>query len=144
MHTPIIILDTSVILTTFMNQVDSYATEIIKLAFKKEIIIVSTLDIFVELQQKIANPKLKNRPNFNSKKVSQFVAWYKYNAQFYSIENDLVVPISRDRSDDIFLLLAKYIHADYLISLDNDLLVLKYFYNTKIVTPGDFMKAYKG
>lgn len=143
MSKPVVILDTSVVVSTFLSTQQSSALDVIKLAFKKDIILASSLEILQELQQKIASEKIKKHPNFNSKKVGQFIAWYKYNVQFYSIENDLVVPISRDHSDDIFLFLAKYVQADHLISLDNDLLVLKYFYDTEIVTPSDFMQVYK-
>lgn len=137
-----IILDTSTILTTFISQNNNHSGNILKMAFKKEIKIVSSPDIFLELQQKAASPKIKNHSNFKPKKVAQFLAWYKYNTMFFEFEDDLN-QISRDKNDDKFLLLAKYSEADFLITLDKDLLVIANFYNTKILNPKDFIQNFK-
>ena len=46
----------------------------------------------------------------------------------------------RDPQDDMFLSLANQVGANYLISLDHDLIELKKIGVTKIVTPSDFLK----
>jgi putative PIN family toxin of toxin-antitoxin system len=46
--------------------------------------------------------------------------------------------ICRDREDDAILACALAAEADYLVTGDNDLLVLKTFKGIKIVTPRDF------
>ena len=46
----------------------------------------------------------------------------------------------RDPKDDAFLSLANQIEADYLISLDMDLIELKKIGATKIVNPATFLK----
>jgi putative PIN family toxin of toxin-antitoxin system len=48
----------------------------------------------------------------------------------------------RDPKDDIFLSLANQVDADYLVTLDQDLLVLRRIENTAIVTPKDFLRAH--
>lgn len=47
--------------------------------------------------------------------------------------------VSRDPKDDIFLACAKAAQADFLVSEDNDLLVLKTHYGTRIVNVQTFL-----
>lgn len=51
-----------------------------------------------------------------------------------------VLPICRDAKDDFLLALAKAAKADLLITGDEDLLVLKKYGWTRIVTPAIFLK----
>jgi putative PIN family toxin of toxin-antitoxin system len=46
--------------------------------------------------------------------------------------------ICRDKNDDVILSLAESSHSDYLITGDKDLLPLKKYKNTKIITPRNF------
>ncbi|OGK38566.1 putative toxin-antitoxin system toxin component, PIN family [Candidatus Roizmanbacteria bacterium RIFCSPHIGHO2_12_FULL_41_11] len=50
----------------------------------------------------------------------------------------------RDSKDNIFLQLAIASQASYIITLDNDLLDLKFYGKTKIITPQGFMKKLTG
>jgi putative PIN family toxin of toxin-antitoxin system len=49
----------------------------------------------------------------------------------------------RDPTDNPFLAAAVFAEVQYLISRDNDLLVLKTFQGVRIVTPEEFMRLYK-
>lgn len=51
-----------------------------------------------------------------------------------------VLPICRDAKDDFLLALSKAVKADLLITGDEDLLVLKKYGRTKIITPAEFVK----
>ena len=46
-----------------------------------------------------------------------------------------------DPDDNMFLATAYEAKADYLVSLDNHLLSLKFYHGTQILTPGLFLKA---
>ncbi len=59
------------------------------------------------------------------------------NAEF--IEPDTIPPVSRDLKDDIFLAVAAAAHADYLVSEDNDLLVLGEHAGVRIVDAATFL-----
>lgn len=50
----------------------------------------------------------------------------------------------RDPKDDIFLACAKVAEADYLVSEDNDLLVLKEHYITRIINVAHFLEILEG
>ncbi len=54
-----------------------------------------------------------------------------------------VVPVCRDAKDDFLLALAKAAKADLLVTGDDDLLVLKKYGKTRIVTPGELLRALK-
>ncbi len=56
------------------------------------------------------------------------------------IEPALVVPVSRDPKDDVFLACAHASRSDYLISGDEDLLVLDEYHGTKVVTVSQFLE----
>jgi len=61
---------------------------------------------------------------------------------FEFVEVNSEVNICRDPNDDFILELCKDCNADYLVTGDNDLLVLEKFENTKIITFNKFIEMY--
>ncbi|HWB93285.1 MAG TPA: putative toxin-antitoxin system toxin component, PIN family [Puia sp.] len=59
---------------------------------------------------------------------------------------DVSIPVvaCRDPKDDKFLALALAIEADCIVTGDEDLLVLNPFRNIPILSPGNFLTAFKG
>lgn len=53
-----------------------------------------------------------------------------------------IEPVSRDAKDDHILALAKHGKADLLLSGDKDLLVLKTYAGTRILSPSAFFKEF--
>ena len=70
----------------------------------------------------------------------EFVAKLRDNAELVDVHS--VVEVCRDPKDNFLLALAKDGNADYLITGDDDLLVLETFEKTKIVTLTDFEAAF--
>jgi hypothetical protein len=103
----------------------------VRLLFSKELI--------SEIQQTIVKPKLKAYfvDNALGKMLSAFEPFTDL------IEVETRVKICRDSNDDFLLSLSKDGKADYLITGDNDLLDLKTFGKTKIVTIKDFIVIIK-
>ena len=103
----------------------------VRLLFSKELI--------SEIQQTIVKPKLKAYfvDNALDKMLSAFEPFTDL------IEVETRVKICRDSNDDFLLSLSKDGKADYLITGDNDLLDLKTFGKTKIVTIKDFIVIIK-
>ncbi len=56
------------------------------------------------------------------------------------VEPAYLAPVSRDPKDDVFLACALASRSDYLISGDEDLLVLDEYRGTKIVTVSQFLE----
>ena len=59
------------------------------------------------------------------------------------IEIDEITAVSRDPKDDKFLATAKAANADYLITEDEDLLVLKVYAGVKIINTATFLDIIK-
>ena len=57
-------------------------------------------------------------------------------------QTHLVTPICRDSDDDLILACAKEAAADYIVTGDEDLLVLKNYEWIRIVTPREFEKLF--
>jgi uncharacterized protein len=66
--------------------------------------------------------------------------WYYYFEAVEYIKIKSSVILSRDKKDNYLLALAKDAKADFLITADKDLLVLKQFENTLIMTLTEFLK----
>jgi uncharacterized protein len=93
-----------------------------------DVIVSDTL--LLELTTKIKQPKF--RKYFIETTGLEFVAALEERATNIKINSS--VNISRDAKDNYLLSLAKDAAADFLITGDEDLLVLKQFESTKIIT----------
>lgn len=58
------------------------------------------------------------------------------------IPTGTIPEICRDKDDNNILHLAKFIHADFIITGDHDLLDLKFFKKTEIISPAGFSKRF--
>lgn len=90
-----------------------------------------------ELTNKITSRKFHKY--FSISEAEKFIELLK---QVSEIINPLPsVTICRDPKDNFLLDLAKHSKADYLITGDNDLLVVQNFENTKIISLNQFLKV---
>ena len=55
---------------------------------------------------------------------------------------DSITPICRDSDDDLILVCARDVVADYIVTGDEDLLVLKNYEGISIVSPREFEKLF--
>ncbi|MDR0326999.1 MAG: putative toxin-antitoxin system toxin component, PIN family [Planctomycetaceae bacterium] len=109
-----------------------------KVFFKSEYLLVVSKGVFDELDEATHKPHIEKRIIrgdyeelvFNLQSVAELIDVHS------------TVDICRDPKDNFLLVLAKDGNADYLITGDGDLLVLKEFEKTKIVTLSDFEAAY--
>ena len=138
-----IILDTSVIIAFLLSRGKNNLTEIVKLAKQKKINLIVCKETFSELQTSLHAEKIKKLANYKSNVIAKFIAWYKYNASFMPSNLTAISKLSRDLKDNIFIQLVLLSNANYLVTSDKDLLVLKNIGKTKIRTPKDFIKENK-
>lgn len=138
----LLIIDTSVIISVLVSDNKSYGRDILTLAYNKKLEIVTTKEIFEELRNASKSENIKRLTRYKPAKFGSFIAWYKYNAKFIAIPFDQSSSKkSRDKNDNMYLLLADISKADYIITLDKDLLVLKKVGRTLIVDPEKFIKT---
>ncbi|HLC84912.1 MAG TPA: putative toxin-antitoxin system toxin component, PIN family [Candidatus Nanoarchaeia archaeon] len=94
-----------------------------------------TDQILDELRDVLARPKF----DLEKEKRDHFVLIIQETSFEVEQIKEFLVDQCRDSKDDKFLSLAKQIDADYLISFDDDLLVIRQIGRTIILTPGDFL-----
>lgn len=136
-----VILDTSFLISSLISSRTNAEHQILQLVKQKDFDLYYSKETFDEFQTTLQSQNVKKYLKGNLKKIAQFVPWYKYTA--LKTQPNQKVSLCRDPKDDKFLELALEIDADYLITQDNDLLVLQNFGNTKIVDPEEFLRLWK-
>ena len=127
-----VVIDTNIwisfLLTKDISKLDKiFSNESIILLFSQEL-----LDEFIEVASR---PKFKKY--FTIIDLQDLLQQIRLQADF--IEVNSVVTLSRDLKDNFLLSLAKDGKADYLLTGDNDLLVLKRLGRTRILTLSEFL-----
>lgn len=127
-----IIIDTNIwvsfLLTNEYAKLDSlFADEQVKLLFSQEL-----LGEFIEVSQR---PKFKKY--FSSEDLDELLIQIVNYAEFVEVKEN--VTICRDPKDNFLLALAQTSKATHLITGDKDLLSLKSFGKTKIMTMAAFL-----
>ena len=100
----------------------------------KEIKVVVSDELLKEISEVSSRPKFKNI--FTAKRIKELFSLLDSYAIVVSPSQK--VNACRDKKDNFLLEIALKGKADYLITGDEDLLVLDLFHNTKIVKPKDF------
>lgn len=96
-------------------------------------------ELIIEISQTITKPKLKKYFGLNALE-EMLLAFESF---IYLVQVKSIVKICRDPKDNFLLALAKDGKADYLLTGDKDLLDLKKFGKTKIITIVDFIEVMK-
>lgn len=88
-----------------------------------------------EIKDVASRPKIQDR--INNSDVEQLLSLIRMYCSFANIRQQATISI-RDRKDLYLLSFAETINADYIVSGDNDLLVLQEYDKTRIVSPAQF------
>lgn len=136
----IVILDTSVILATLLSRGPNAGQEILKRATKKEYTLATCKEAFIDLRSALNNHHLKTLPTYKPQKLARFIAWYKYNGQFYTLKDSEPDIQLRDKTDAFWFHLISESGAEALITLDKDLLETSKYRNARILKPDAFLK----
>jgi putative PIN family toxin of toxin-antitoxin system len=102
--------------------------------FEPENLLLVSEELFEELDDTVSKPRLEKR--IVRSEYDKLVFRLRTNAELVDVHS--IVELCRDPDDDYLLALAKDGSADYLITDDNDLLVLDEFEKTKIVDLSEF------
>lgn len=126
-----IILDTNLWISFLITQ--NYK-EIDKLIFERKIQLIFSKELIEEFITVANRPKFKKF--FNEKDIEKLLE--VFDTYGILIKVNIHIHACRDPKDDFLLSLAAKSKADYLITGDADLLVLKKIKKTKIMTWRDF------
>jgi len=132
---PIAVIDTNILISYFFGgpTIASVIDAVEKDAY------IPALSPYMEQEfiETIRKPKISRRVDISE--ALKFMEEWK-NFALYVIPR-YIVTICRDRNDNEILACALQAAADFIVSGDNDLLVLKTFQGIRIVTPADFLKS---
>ena len=134
MKTNRIVFDTNVIVSALMFP-RSVPRQAFNLAYSTGKILAST-STTLELEEVLSRKKFEKY--FSMEERIQFVARFFADAEIIEIKEKITA--CRDRKDDKFLELAVNGKADYIITGDQDLLVLHPFQNIVIISVSDYLK----
>lgn len=138
-----LILDTSTLLAMLLSsRRDNTVRQLLTVVKENSYTFILSHPVIHELKSVISTDKYKNHPNYNARNTSKFINYYQHNSE-YMDPVKVHTPKLRDQKDSMFIELALVSKADYLISLDKDLLEMKKVGKTHILKPADFLKEYK-
>lgn len=130
-----VVLDTSVCVAALLSDSGASA-RIMGAVMSRQIHPVTTNEMIEEVRDVLGREKFK----LSREKQHTFVRLLMDASLVMTPLDQFRVERCRDPQDDMFLSLANQVGADYLISLDQDLIEVKKIGVTKILTPGDFLK----
>ncbi len=131
-----LILDTNLWISFLLSK--NY-TQLDNILFVKKAKLIFSQELLEEFLEVVKRPKF--RRFFSIENTKELLETIQDHAEFVDVKSE--VKICRDKKDNFLLSLAKDSKADYLITGDKDLLVLKKFGKTKILTISDFFKNVK-
>lgn len=131
-----IIIDTNIWISFLIGK---KLKTILSLLIDEKVTLVFSDPLLKEIQVVTQREKLKRY--FDPVKVTELIDLLLVVAEWVAIKNE--DDICRDPKDNFLLAMAKVAKADYLITGDSDLLVLKKYQKTKIITVSQFEKLIK-
>ena len=134
MKTNRIVFDTNVLVSALMFP-RSVPRQAFNLAYSTGKILASTATT-LELEEVLSRKKFEKY--FSMEERIQFVARFFADAEIIEVKEKITA--CRDRKDDKFLELAVNGKADYIITGDQDLLVLHPFQNIVIISVSDYLR----
>jgi hypothetical protein len=128
-----IILDTnlwiSFLISKKLNSIDH-------LIENKKITLIFSDELISEFVEVVNRPKFENY--FSKNDIEKILDYFDYYGKLITVKSD--IKICRDKKDNFLLNLSIDSKADYLITGDNDLLVLEKIERTKIINFTDFIQ----
>ncbi|MBN8567183.1 MAG: putative toxin-antitoxin system toxin component, PIN family [Flavobacteriales bacterium] len=128
-----IIIDTNLWISFLLSK--DY-TKLDKLFNSDSLILLFSSELLDEFVEVARRPKFKKY--FSIVDLNELLTEIHSRAEFIDVTSE--VNICRDEKDDFLLSLAKDGNADYLITGDHDLLEMKKFENTKILTMINYLE----
>jgi putative PIN family toxin of toxin-antitoxin system len=127
-----VILDTNLIIAFLLSSRETSIKQILKeFKNKTKIQLYTSTHHLLEIKETLRSKKLQSR--IDTQKAARLIADLTF--QSILVEPTTLPNVCRDEEDNFLLALASASNADYLVTLDKDLLVLKTYESTKIIRP---------
>ncbi len=132
-----VLLDANILVSYLIVPQHSPISRIMEAAYKQHFTLLIPYAVLDELVATVrTKPRLLKRINLYE--LDKLVEDLATTAELLHPTSEEILPISRDRKDDYLLTYALIGRADYLITGDDDLLVLDGVGNFRIMRPSDF------
>ena len=131
-----IIVDTNIWISYFISK--SF-NELFDVLMDDQIRIAFSTELLKEIKEVTSRPKISKI--IDGDKVEEIINLIFSRCEFCIIQN--IENVCRDKGDDFLLSLSETFNADYLITGDNDLLVMDNHKDTKIIKWADFISEVK-
>jgi hypothetical protein len=132
-----VVLDTNILISGLILS-SSKSQQVFDLVTENEILLISE-NTFQEIYQTFRRSKFDQY--LSLEKRLGFLASLREKAQLIDIQEEKII-VCRDPKDDKFLELAVNGQADFIITGDEDLLVLNTFRNIEIITVNEFLNRF--
>ena len=137
MQQPTVVIDTQIILRATLNERSLPGKLLFDLGYLYTLAISPA--VRAEIADVLSRPKLRQKfPGLTDESTARVLAVLDAGLQ---ITPEITPAVSRDPKDDMFLALAVESKATYLVSEDNDLLVLDPYRGIRILTALEFLQA---
>jgi len=134
---PTVVIDTQIILRATLNERSLPGKLLFDLGYLYTLAISPA--VRAEIADVLSRPKLRQKfPGLTDESTARVLAVLDAGLQ---ITPEITPAVSRDPKDDMFLALAVESKATYLVSEDNDLLVLDPYRGIRILTALEFLQA---
>lgn len=132
------VVDTNIVIRALIKPRGTVGPILVRLAAGDYVVLYSE-PVLDELLAKLALPRIRGKYSLDDDVVEATVA-------LLALRGELVSPtrhikVCRDPRDDMFIEAALAGNAQYLVTGDDDLLVLKQFETVRIVSPRTFLAA---
>jgi putative PIN family toxin of toxin-antitoxin system len=127
-----IIIDTNLLISFLITKNFTRLDEII---FSKKCVLIFSQELLEEFLTVAKRPKF--RRFFSSSEIEEILETIQEYAEFVEVTSKTVV--CKDPKDNFLLSLSMDGNADFLLTGDNDLLILTKFRKTSIITISDFL-----
>ena len=126
-----VVFDTNVLVAAFLTE--GVCSTLLVRARRGECELILSTDIIREFEQ-----ILRRKFLLSQSEISQVRKVLAEATKEVCRKVNPITPVCRDPDDDKILACAQQVHADYIVTGDQDLLVLKRYAAIPIVTPRDF------
>lgn len=137
-----VVVDTNVLVSGLFGIKNSPSSQILKVIRSQKIILVTSPVILEEVSEVINRKRIIKLTKMHEKERKKFIEELIERSDV-TAGKQLPKIVGRDVKDDKFLACAYEAKADYLITGDDDLLVLKEYKGIKIVKPREFIDLQK-
>lgn len=133
-----VVIDTNVLVSGLFGIKNSPSSQILQAILAQKIILVTTPPILDEVGEVISRKRIAKLTKMNEEEQKKFIEELIKRSDV-TAGKQLSKIVGRDVKDNKFLACACEARADYLITGDDDLLVLKEYEGIKIVKPREFV-----